>query len=108
MAGRRLPVLADKSPAHPVLRLQVALDDALRLHPDGRPVWHRLLPVLEAAEVMEDLPPICIDFETFYDTKSGCSVKPLGAEAYCRHPDFYAFLVAVYDGTTLWVGDPAD
>lgn len=57
---------------------------------------------------MDHLPPVCIDFETFYDTKSGCSVKPLGAEAYCRHPEFYAFLVAVYDGITLWVGDPRD
>lgn len=52
--------------------------------------------------------PIAIDFETFYDSKSGCSVKPLGAEAYCRHKDFYAYLMSVYDGLELWVGHPRD
>lgn len=50
--------------------------------------------------------PIAIDFETYYDKE--CSVKHLGAWAYCHHPDFYAYLLAVYDGEESWVGHPKD
>ncbi len=49
---------------------------------------------------------VAVDFETYYDKE--CSVKPLGAWAYCRHPAFYAYLVSVSDGVQTWVGDPAD
>jgi len=50
--------------------------------------------------------PIAIDFETYYDKE--CSVKPLGTWAYCHHPEFYAYLLAVWDGEESWVGHPRD
>ena len=47
-----------------------------------------------------------IDFETFYDKE--CSVTELGAEAYTRHPRYYAYLVAIKVGNREWCGDPKD
>lgn len=38
---------------------------------------------------------IAIDFETFYDKKTGCSVASLGNYAYCKHPEVHVLLVAV-------------
>lgn len=49
---------------------------------------------------------ISLDFETFYSKE--CSVKPLGAWAYCHHPEFYAYLMSVSDGVTTWAGRPED
>ena len=49
---------------------------------------------------------ISIDFETYYDDE--VSVKTLGNWAYTRHPQFYAYLVSVFDGETAWVGRPED
>lgn len=49
---------------------------------------------------------IAIDFETYYDKE--CSVKTLGAWAYCHHPEFYAYLMSVSDGEETWVGEPKD
>ncbi len=53
-------------------------------------------------------PVICLDTETFYDKKRKISVKNLGAWAYAHHPEFYCFLMSVYDGSELWVGEPKD
>lgn len=36
-------------------------------------------------------PIASIDYETYYDAK--CSIKELGAWAYCRHPDWEAYLI---------------
>lgn len=49
---------------------------------------------------------IALDFETYYDKE--CSVKPLGAWAYCHHAGFYAYLMSVSDGVETWVGEPKD
>lgn len=49
---------------------------------------------------------VALDFETYYD--KDCSVKPLGAWAYCHHPEFYAYLMSVSDGEETWVGSPAE
>jgi len=38
-------------------------------------------------------PIASLDFETYYDSK--CSVKELGAWAYCRHSDWEAYLITV-------------
>lgn len=51
---------------------------------------------------------IAIDFETYYNSKTGCSVKDLGPEGYVNHIDFGTYLVALYDGTWSWVGNPKD
>lgn len=51
---------------------------------------------------------ISIDTETYYYGKSGCSVRSLGASAYTRHPEFYCYLISVYDGEEVWVGAPED
>lgn len=48
---------------------------------------------------------IAIDFETYYDKE--CSVTTLGYYAYTHHPKFDAYLVAVTDGKTAWVGHPS-
>jgi hypothetical protein len=50
--------------------------------------------------------PVGLDFETYYDDK--CSVVKLGVDAYCRHPDFDPYLIAVTDGNEKWVGEPKD
>lgn len=59
---------------------------------------------------MSDLVPkkrvIALDFETFYSKE--CSVRPLGAWAYCHHTEFYAYLMSVCDGEETWVGEPKD
>jgi len=49
---------------------------------------------------------IAVDFETWYD--KDCTVKKLGSWAYTRHPDFYAYLIAVYDGKEKHVCHPRD
>lgn len=60
------------------------------------------------ANIMVVLKPrvVALDFETFYNKE--CSVKPLGAWAYCHHPEFYAYLMSVSDGVETWVGEPKD
>ena len=47
-----------------------------------------------------------IDFETYYDSK--VSVKDLGAEAYTRHPDYYAGMVSIVGEDVRFVGKPKD
>ena len=47
---------------------------------------------------------IAIDFETYYDTKSGFSVKTMGASAYVQDPRFYTTLVAIYGEGIQYVG----
>jgi len=47
-----------------------------------------------------------VDFETYYDNE--CSVVPLGPRAYCRHPNFDAYLVVVTGPEGTWVGHPSD
>lgn len=47
-----------------------------------------------------------IDFETYYDKT--CSVVTLGAHAYCRHPDFEAYMVSLVNDELEWVGHPKD
>lgn len=48
-----------------------------------------------------------VDFETTYDKV--CSIKPLGWDAYFRHPLFECYLVAIKtDGGLEWVGHPLD
>lgn len=51
-------------------------------------------------------PTISIDFETYFSKT--CSVRHLGAYAYTRHPEFYAFLIAIYDGTERFVCEPSE
>lgn len=52
---------------------------------------------------------ISVDFETFYRTgKNAYSVKGLGNWAYCNHPEFDAYLIAVSDGKEAWAGSLAD
>jgi hypothetical protein len=46
---------------------------------------------------------IAIDFETYYDDV--CSVSRLGVHNYTRHPDFTAYLVAIYAKDFQYVGD---
>ena len=47
-----------------------------------------------------------IDFETYYDKQ--VSVKELGAEAYTRHPDYYAGMVSIVGEDLKFVGKPQD
>ena len=47
-----------------------------------------------------------IDFETYYDNE--VSVKELGAEAYTRHPKYYAGMVSIVGPDLKWVGKPED
>ena len=48
-----------------------------------------------------------VDFETTYDKE--CSIKPLGWDAYFRHPNFEAYLVAIKTNDGLeWVGHPLE
>lgn len=46
---------------------------------------------------------IGLDFETYFNSDEGLSVKKQGA-AYFRDPRFDAYFVSVYDGTTAWAG----
>lgn len=53
-------------------------------------------------------PIASLDFETFYDSKRGVSIKELGNWAYCHHPEWDAYLVtcrrARFDeDTKTWV-----
>jgi DNA polymerase len=41
-----------------------------------------------------NLAMIAIDFETYYD--NDCTIKTLGADAYCRHPKFAPYMVALH------------
>lgn len=62
------------------------------------------------ATLNNDAPIAAVDFETFYSKV--CSVRELGAWAYCQHPDWDCYLVAVTrkskEGIPLptYVGDP--
>jgi len=48
-----------------------------------------------------------VDFETTYDKV--CSIKPLGWDAYFRHPMFECYLVAIKTSDGIeWVGHPID
>ena len=47
-----------------------------------------------------------IDFETYYD--GSVSVRDLGAEAYTRHPQYYAGMVSIVGPGLKWVGKPED
>ena len=47
-----------------------------------------------------------IDFETYYDKE--VSVKELGAEAYTRHPLYYAGMVSIVGPNLKFVGKPQD
>jgi len=51
-------------------------------------------------------PVAVVDFETYYDEV--CSVTTLGVNAYARHPQFKAYLVAIYSGPDgiSYVGPP--
>ena len=49
---------------------------------------------------------ISFDYETYYDKE--CSVKTLGADAYCRHPKFDPYLISVCDGYEAWAGHAKD
>jgi hypothetical protein len=49
-------------------------------------------------------PCVAVDFEAYYDAE--VTLKELGNWHYCRHPKTAPFLVSIYDGTNLWVGDP--
>ncbi len=49
---------------------------------------------------------IAIDFETFYDKKTGCSAATLGNYAYCMHEDFHVLLVAVVGEGIDYCGSP--
>ena len=49
---------------------------------------------------------IAIDFETYYDTKY--SIKHYGNRAFCEHPEFDAYLVAIYGDDYEFVGHPID
>lgn len=48
-----------------------------------------------------------VDFETTYD--NDCSIRPLGWDAYFRHPHFEAYLVAIKTNDGFeWVGHPRE
>lgn len=49
---------------------------------------------------------ISFDTETYYDKE--VTIKTLGNYAYTRHPDFYCYMISVYDGEESWVGAPED
>lgn len=49
---------------------------------------------------------VTIDFESFYDRKGKVTIKDLGVYRYVRTA--YVYLVAIYDGDQLYVGDPRD
>jgi len=53
------------------------------------------------------MPVIALDTETFYE-KGVMDVRMFGAYAYSRHPDFYCFMISVYDGERSWAGGPED
>lgn len=50
--------------------------------------------------------PIAIDFETFYDSKAKYGLRSMEPIDYCRHELFDPYIMSVYDGKELWVGDP--
>lgn len=47
---------------------------------------------------------ISIDFETYYDSKQGLTLKSQGMMAYTRDPRFDAYMVSVCDGEHTWAG----
>ena len=49
---------------------------------------------------------IAIDFETYYD--KDCTIKTLGADAYCRHPKFDPYMVALYGEGLDYTGPTPD
>ena len=62
--------------------------------------------------VMPDDPDkvVTLDFETFYDTKDGYSLKKMSIEAYVRDPRFRVFGLGVKRGSnqTHWIEGPAN
>ena len=55
----------------------------------------------------DNLPIAAVDFETTYDKE--CSIKPLGWDAYFRHPHFECYLVAIKTSDGIeFVGHPKD
>jgi hypothetical protein len=49
-------------------------------------------------------PTVAVDFEAYYD--KDVTLTELGNWHYCRHPKTAPYLVSIYDGTNLWVGNP--
>lgn len=55
----------------------------------------------------DKLPIAAVDFETTYD--KNCSIKPLGWDAYFRHPHFECYLVAIKTSDDIeFTGHPKD
>lgn len=46
-------------------------------------------------DIEKDLRAVAIDYETFYDTRDGYSLKSMSPQNYCADPRFDAYLVAV-------------
>lgn len=46
-------------------------------------------------DIERDLRAVAIDYETFYDTRDGYSLKSMSPQNYCADPRFDAYLVAV-------------
>jgi hypothetical protein len=53
---------------------------------------------------------VSIDTETFYRTRgeNPCTVTEHGVWAYCRHPEFYCYMISVCDGLSSWAGEPQE
>jgi hypothetical protein len=67
-------------------------------------------PSPDTLAILADHEYAAVDYETYFKKKQ-CSVQQLGPQAYCRHQDFYAYLVSIYsvnqDGTIIsYVGPP--
>lgn len=50
--------------------------------------------------------PVSIDYETFYNSKAKYSLRCMEPVEYCSHELFDPYLMSVYDGSELWVGEP--
>lgn len=71
-----------------------------------RPALRQLLAaaLARSAPASSEPPPVAVDFETFYRTArraqkqnlSPCTAEDQGNWAYCRHPEWSAYLVALY------------
>jgi len=55
----------------------------------------------------KDAKAVAIDYETFYDTKSGYSLTDMSPQNYCADERFDAYLVAIC-GEGLWTEPPKD
>lgn len=84
------------------------------MRPALRQLLDTLCPRALAALPAGELPPVAIDFETFYRTPARarkhhlapCAVEDLGNWAYCRHPEWSAYLVALYSPAHPALGLP--